>query len=106
MDSDSRSRPEEDWGCVSQDELFFTAGPTPSLQLLLEQFEKTRHGAGEMPSISNVTTELMGVMGSEAPRWENNFIVRKIFHHIHIEEKESHWWSNMKFKRKRTWRKC
>jgi hypothetical protein len=35
--------PEEDWGCVDEDELFFAAGPTPSLRTLVENFEKSRH---------------------------------------------------------------
>ena len=87
MDSDSRNRPEEDWGCVGPDELFFFGGPTPSLRLLLEQFEKTRHNNDEMPSISKLATGLTSVMDSDAPRREVKIAKPLVIKHEMHEQK-------------------
>jgi hypothetical protein len=34
----TRINPEDDWGCVPDDELFFNAGPTLDFKFLLKQF--------------------------------------------------------------------
>jgi hypothetical protein len=61
----SSTNPEEDWGCVGPDELFFSSGSTPSLRSLMEKFEK---GKNTDMMLKHVTSEF-SLLDSGLPRY-------------------------------------